>query len=85
MSDTNLVGRVIADRPSREAVERLLSEQKLVARRVLEQHRGMLEALRDALLERHELVGTEILEILQPDVVDVRVSERGQARPGGPH
>jgi cell division protease FtsH len=85
MSDTNLVGRVIADGPSREAVERLLSEQKLVARRVLEQHRGMLEALRDALLERHELVGTEILEILQPDVVDVRLAERGQARQSGPH
>ena len=85
MSDTNLVGRVIADGPSREAVERLLSEQQLVARRVLEQHRGMLEALRDALLERHELVGTEILEILQPDVVDVRLAERGQARQSGPH
>jgi len=45
----------------------------------------MLEALRDALLERHELVGTEILEILQPDVVDVRLAERGQARQSGPH
>ena len=85
MSDTNLVGRVIADGPSREAVERLLSEQKLVARRVLEQHRGMLENLRDALLERHELVGTEILEILRPEVVDVRTAERGQARPTGQH
>ncbi|TXH42323.1 MAG: AAA family ATPase [Actinobacteria bacterium] len=85
MSDTNLVGRVIADGPSREAVERLLSEQKLVARRVLEQHRGMLENLRDALLERHELVGTEILEILRPEVVDVRAAEREQARPTGQH
>ena len=85
MSDTNLVGRVIADAPSRAAVERLLSEQKLVARRVLEQHRGMLENLRDALLERHELVGTEILEILRPEVVDVRTAERGQARPTGQH
>lgn len=85
MSDTNLVGRVIADGPSREAVERLLADQKLVARRVLEQHRHLLEDLRDALLDRHELVGTEILEILQQDVVDVRVAEHGQARRTGQH
>ncbi len=85
MSDTNLVGRVIADGPSRQAVEQLLAEQKLVARRVLEQHRDKLEGLRDALLERHELVGTDILEILQQDVVDVRLPERGQARSQGQH
>ena len=85
MSDTNLVGRVIADGPSREAVERLLADQKLVARRVLEQHRHLLGDLRDALLDRHELVGTEILEILQQDVVDVRVAEHGQARRTGQH
>ncbi len=72
MADTNLVGRVIADRPSREAVEELLAQQKAVARDVVAQNRDKVEALRDALLERHELVGEEILAILTDDVVDVR-------------
>jgi hypothetical protein len=36
------------------------------------QNRDKVEALRDALLERHELVGEEILAILTDDVVDVR-------------
>ncbi len=72
MSDTNLVGRVIADAPSRAAVEQLLAEQKAVARSVIEEHRHVVEALRDALLERHELVGAEILDVVDAAVVDVR-------------
>lgn len=72
MSDTNLVGRVIADASSRAAVEKLLAEQKLVASQVLQIHRDKVEALRDALLDRHELVGEEILEVLGGEVVDVR-------------
>ncbi|MCU0296826.1 MAG: hypothetical protein MUD05_12365, partial [Candidatus Nanopelagicales bacterium] len=39
MADTNLVGRVIADRPSREAVEELLAQQKAVAKDVVLQNR----------------------------------------------
>ncbi len=72
MSDTNLVGRVIADAAGRAAVEQLLAEQKQVAQEVLEANREKVEALRDALLERHELVGEEILEVLEGDVIDVR-------------
>lgn len=72
MSDTNLVGRVIADAKSRAAVEDLLAEQKAIAGQVLRTHRDKVEALRDALLERHELVGDEILEVLGAEVVDVR-------------
>ena len=74
MSDTNLVGRVIADATSRAAVEDLLNTQKQVARQVLEQHVDKVEALRDALLERHELVADEILEVLGSDVIDIRVT-----------
>jgi len=84
LSETNLVGRVIADPASRQAVETLLVEQKQVASRVLEQHRHQVEALRDALLERHELVGSEIIEVLSRDVVDVRGST-GRARSPKPH
>ena len=63
-SDTNLVGRVIADADSRQALEELLVEQRDVARRVLLEHRDLVEALRDALLERRELVGNEILDVI---------------------
>jgi len=80
-SDTNLVGRVLADDRGRDAVEALLQEQKRQSRALLEGHRHLVEALRDALLEREELVGHEITDVLQaaqlraaasPRVVDLR-------------
>lgn len=76
-NDANLVGRVLADSRGRDAVEALLQEQKAVVRQLISEHRHLVEALRDALLERHELVGPEITDILksataqQPTVVDV--------------
>ena len=39
---------------------------------MIEEHRHVVEALRDALLERHELVGAEILDVVDAAVVDVR-------------
>jgi cell division protease FtsH len=78
----NLVSQVIADTGARESVETLLAEQKLAARRVLETHRAQVEALRDALLDRHELVGGQILEILGADVVDVRDESVAPTRSG---
>jgi ATP-dependent Zn protease len=69
---TNLVGRVIADAEGRAAMEALLAEQRQAARDLLAEHRDQVVALRDALLDRHELVGDEILEVLAGDVVDVR-------------
>ncbi len=75
-SDTNLVGRVLGDRDSRARVEELLQQQKTVVRGLLAEHRHLVEALRDALLERHELVGREITEVLEaasgaPQVIDL--------------
>lgn len=63
-SDTNLVGRVIADRDSRAALEELLVEQRDVARQVLGENRHLVEVLRDALLKHRELVGREILDVI---------------------
>jgi ATP-dependent Zn protease len=68
------VGRVIADATSRAAVEELLDTQKQIARQVLEQHLDKVEALRDALLARHELVADEILDVLGSDVIDIRAT-----------
>lgn len=64
-SSTNLVGRVLGDGDGRRRVEELLSTQKVVARGLLEANRGLVEALRDALLDRHELVGHEITDVLE--------------------
>jgi ATP-dependent Zn protease len=64
-SDTNIVGRVLGDRAGRDAVEELLQEQKMKAKGLLESNRHLVEALRDALLERHELIGHEITDVLE--------------------
>jgi ATP-dependent Zn protease len=74
LSDTNMVGRVLGDPEGRERVERILQEQKTVTSGLLVQHRPLVAALRDALLERHELIGTEITDILQEaaTTVDLR-------------
>jgi ATP-dependent Zn protease len=73
---TNLVGRVLADDRGRDAVEQLLQEQKAVARRLLGENRHLVEALRDALIEHEELVGSQITDVLEaataaPRVVDL--------------
>jgi ATP-dependent Zn protease len=63
-SDTNIVGRVLADADGRRRVEELLQEQKVVVRDAIEANQHLVAALRDALLERDELVGKEITSVL---------------------
>ncbi len=65
LSDTNIVGRVLGDSEGRERVERILQEQKAYTRALLDENRHLVEALRDALIERHELIGREITEVLE--------------------
>src|SRR5439155_14630984 len=57
MSRQNLVGKVLGDGEARARVEGLLQEQKERVRGVLAENQDLLEALRDSLLERDELVG----------------------------
>jgi ATP-dependent Zn protease len=64
LSDTNMVGRVLADMDGRRRVEELLQEQKVVVRDAIEANQHLVAALRDALLERNELVGKEITTVL---------------------
>ncbi len=64
-SDTNIVGRVLADGDGRERVERILQEQKARTRSLLVENRHLVAALRDALVDRHELIGREITDILE--------------------
>ncbi len=65
LTDTNLVGRVLGDPESRTRVENLLQQQKTRALALLDANRYLVEALRDALVARHELVGREITDILE--------------------
>jgi cell division protease FtsH len=78
-SDTNLVGRVLGDPASRSRTEELLQRQKVVVRGLLENNQHLVSALRDALVERHELIGHEITDVLEAaraagpdDVIDLR-------------
>jgi cell division protease FtsH len=68
MNDTNIVGRVLADHDGRSRVEDLLQEQKTVIRAKLEANQHLVAALRDALLDRHELIGREIIAVLEAAV-----------------
>jgi ATP-dependent Zn protease len=63
-NDTNIVGRVLADAEGRARVEAVLQEQKRAVLDLLGRNRHLVAALRDALVERHELVGSEITDVL---------------------
>jgi cell division protease FtsH len=65
LADPGLVGRVLADAEGRRLVEDLLQEQREAVRSLLAAHRHLVEALRDALLEQHELIGSQITDVLE--------------------
>jgi cell division protease FtsH len=61
----NLVAKVLASDAARAEVERVLSEARAEVDRLLGTHRQIVEALRDALVERDELVGDEIVRVIR--------------------
>ncbi len=61
----NLVAKVLADHHGRRAVEDILSDQKQLAVRLLRENAHIVEALRDALIERRELIDREIIEVIE--------------------
>jgi cell division protease FtsH len=65
LNERNVVAKVLSDPDGRARTDRLLKEAKLAVREQLDLHRPLVEALRDALLEREELIGDEILEVLR--------------------
>jgi len=70
----NLVAKVLGDEPARATVERLLDDAKAVATSLLTANTYVLESLRDALLDRDELVGDEILTVItdaQRELIDL--------------
>jgi cell division protease FtsH len=67
-----IVAKVLADDEGRAAVERMLNQAKSDVRALLDQNRHLVAALRDALVEREELVGDEIVEALERATEDHR-------------
>jgi len=61
----DLIATVLGDSRARDAVEKLLHDQKDIVTRLLTENRHIIEALRDALLEREELVDREITEVIE--------------------
>ena len=60
-----IVSKVLANDDSRAEVETLLATSKNSVTEMLDDHRNVVEALRDALLEREELIGDEILQVIR--------------------
>ena len=59
-----IVSKVLGNDDARRAVERILERAKADVRALLDANRDLVEALRDELLRRDELVGEEILAVL---------------------
>jgi hypothetical protein len=74
LNERNVVAKVLSDPEGWARTDRLLKEAKAAVKEQLDLHLPLVEALRDALLEREELIGAEILEVLQE-------AEAGLARP----
>jgi cell division protease FtsH len=64
LSNGNLVSKVLGDAEGKQRVEDILTAQKEKVRAVLEENRDVHSALRDALMERDELVREDILEVI---------------------
>jgi cell division protease FtsH len=74
----NIVSKVTATDAGRDEVEDLLHTSRDAVRAMLRENRHVVEALRDALLDREELVGAEILEVING------VQPAGAGVPAGP-
>jgi ATP-dependent Zn protease len=75
----NIVAKVLSDEASRTELEQILGSAREDVRMRLRQKSHLVEALRDALLEREELIGAEITDVLSQaeavhgaSVVDLR-------------
>ena len=64
-SSPNIVAKVLSNDDTKREVEELLKRHKDQVTYILEQNRDIIEALRDALLEHEELLGDEIMTVIE--------------------
>jgi ATP-dependent Zn protease len=82
----NIVAKVLSDDTCRERVDAILEGARDDVRQLLSERSYMVEALRDALLEREELIGAEISTVLEraQEAWETRVLDlRDQQRESG--
>jgi cell division protease FtsH len=84
LGGSDLVGRTLGDPHTRPEVDRILAVSKARARAMIAANSHILEALRDALLDRDELIGDEITAVCEAAGPAVReglaIERRGEDR-----
>jgi cell division protease FtsH len=63
--DPGLVGRVLGNGDAKRSVEALLKREKRTIKALLNKNQHLVIALRDALLDRDELIGEQITQVLE--------------------
>ena len=72
-----IVGKVLANEDARAALEKLLTQAKADVQVMLDDNRHLVIALRDELLEKSELVGDEIVDVLREAEVSKPLDDGG--------
>jgi cell division protease FtsH len=81
----NLVDKVLGDRAARAELDALLMGSCDSAKAIVDAHPEVVEALRDALLDRDELVGSEITEVIEATLEEPEIGVIAPLRrPTGP-
>jgi len=85
----NVVAKVLSNDDGKEAVDRILNDAKKAVRTMLDEHRHVVEGLRDALVDRDELIGDEIVYVIEAamdahDAVEQSIVEPVAIEPAGP-
>ena len=78
-----IVSKVLSTDGGRAEVEDLLAAAKASVTQMLDEHRSVVESLRDALLEREELIGDDILAVIRGSHPNVVASDREPEWPPG--
>ena len=76
-----LVDKVLGDATARAELDTLLMASCDAAKAIVTAHPEVVEALRDALLERDELVGSEITEVVESVLSAPKPAEIAELRP----
>jgi ATP-dependent Zn protease len=79
----SLVDKVLGDKAARAELDTLLMGSCDAAKEFVSTHPQVVEALRDALLERDELVGTEITEVIEAALSAPQPAAIAELRPSG--
>jgi hypothetical protein len=60
----NLVAKVLADEPSRDAADRLLAESRSAVTKLLMHHEAALRACAERLVVQDEIAGVELAQLM---------------------